>query len=248
MAERLFGRNAVRECLRARRRHIHRLLLAQGIKQTPAVQESIRLAEKLHVPIETIPRQKLNKLGSGNQGIALEVGRFPTFDLSDLILYAQKQPDPPFLLALDHIEDPHNVGALLRTAEAVGVHGIIIPNRRAAGITPAVVNTSAGAAEHHRVAIVPNLAQTLNTLKRENMWVVGVEKSARAQPYHQTDLTMPLVLVLGNEGKGLSHRIEQIFDLLISLPMRGKIESLNASVAGALALYEVWRSRKFLSA
>ena len=187
MAERLFGRNAVRECLRARRRHIHKLLLAQGIKQTPAVQEAVRLAEKLHVPIETVPRQKLNKLGSGNQGIALEVGRFPTFDLGALISYAQKQPEPPFLLALDHIEDPHNVGALLRTAEAVGVHGIIIPNRRAAGITPTVVNTSAGAAEHHRVAIVPNLAQALNTLKRENMWVVGVEKSGAAIPPNRPD-------------------------------------------------------------
>jgi len=245
MAEYIYGRNAVRECLRARRRHIHKLMLAQGIKPGPTVEEIIHTAQKYNIPVETVPRQRLKKLGSGNQGIALETGRFPTFDLSDLILHAQAQPEPPFLLALDHIEDPHNVGALLRTAEAVGAHGIIIPNRRAAGITPTVVNTSAGAAEHHRVAIVPNLAQALNTLKREDMWVVGVEKSARAQLYHQTDLTMPLVLVLGNEGKGLSHRIKQVCDLLISIPMRGNIESLNASVAGGLALYEVWRNRQF---
>lgn len=245
MSDLIYGRNAVRECLRARRRHIHRLLLAHGVKSTPVVQEVTRTARKLNIPIQPVPREKLNKLAAGNQGMALDVGKFPTFDIQDLLRHAEKLEEPPFLLALDHIEDPHNVGALLRTADAVGVHGIIIPNRRAAGITPTVVNTSAGAAEHHRVAIVPNLAQTLINLKKENVWVVGVEKTEASQPYHQTDLSMPLVLVLGNEGKGLSQRVAGICDLLISLPMRGKIESLNASVAGALAMYEVWRSRQF---
>ncbi len=245
MSEIIYGRNAVRECLRARRRHIHRLILAQGIKSTPVVQEITRHARKLKIPIDTAPRQQLNKFAAGNQGMALEVGTFPTFDVPDILRHAQKLGEIPFLLALDHIEDPHNVGALLRTADAVGVHGIIIPNRRAASITPTVVNTSAGAAEHHRVAVVANLAQALINLKKENLWVVGVEKAEAAQPYHKTDLSMPLVLVLGNEGKGLSRRIATVCDLLIAFPMRGKIESLNASVAGGLAMYEVWRSRQF---
>ncbi len=245
MSELLYGRNAVRECLRARRRHIHRLILAQGVKNSPAVQEAIEQAQALHTPIERVPRRQLNQLATGNQGVVLEVGRPPTFALPDLLHFAQKQPEPPFLLALDHIEDPHNVGALLRTAEAVGVHGIIIPNRRAVGITPTVVNTSAGATEYQRIAIVPNLAQALLTLKKSNLWVVGVEKAPTARPFHQVDLNIPIALVLGNEGKGLSQRISQLCDLLIELPMRGRIESLNASVAGALAMYEVWRARQF---
>ncbi len=247
MSEILYGRNAVRESLRAKRRHIHRLILAKGIKPSPTVQEIMQLARGLKIPIEQIPRPKLDKLARGHQGVALETGQFPTFDLVDLLNYAEKQSEPPFLLALDHIEDPHNVGALLRTAEAVGVHGIIIPNRRASGITPTVVNTSAGATEHHRISIVPNLAQSLLSLKKNNLWVIGVEKSKKSQAYHKTDLNMPIVLVLGNEGKGLSRHVSQLCDLLIQFPMRGNIESLNASVAGGLAMYEVWRTRQFLT-
>lgn len=247
MAELLYGKNAVRECLRARRRHIHKLILAQNIKVGPVVQEITTLAHRLKIPVVQIPRSKLAQLPRGHQGVALEVGQYPTFSLTDLINYARKQSVPPFFLALDHIEDPHNVGALLRTAEAVGVHGIIIPGRRAAHITPAVVNTSAGAGEYHRVAIVPNLAQALNALKKENVWIVGVEKTPASQPYHQTDLNIPLTLVLGNEGKGVSTLIRKTCDILMEIPMGGRIESLNASVAGGLALYEVWRRRQFQS-
>jgi len=245
MAEILYGKNAVRECLRARRRHIHTLILAKNIKIGPVIQEITTLAHQLRIPVEQVPRSKLDKLPRGHQGVALEVGQYPTFSLADIILYAHKQAVPPFLLALDHIEDPHNVGALLRTAEAVGVHGIIIPGRRAAHITPTVVNTSAGASEHHRVAIVPNLAQALNALKKENIWIFGVEKADSAQPYQRTDLSIPLTLVLGNEGKGMSPLIRKTCDVLMEIPMAGRVESLNASVAGGLALYEVWRKRQF---
>lgn len=245
MTELLYGRNAVRECLRARRRHIHKLILAEGSKSSPIVNEVISLAQGLRVPVQEVSRQKLADLPPGNQGMALEVGRFPTLELADLLAYLKKQTEPAFVLALDHIEDPHNVGAILRTAEAVGVHGVIIPNRRAAGITPAVVNTSAGASEHLRVAIVPNLAQALNTLKKENIWIAGVEKTPSARPYHQADLAMPLALVLGSEGSGMSQLVAKTCDLQLVIPMRGKVESLNASVAGALALYEAWRARQF---
>ncbi len=243
--EYLYGKNAVRECLRAQRRHIHRLYLAKGMKPTPLVQEVIQRARKLKIPTQEVPRKKLDSWGASHQGMTLETGRFPTVDIGDILKHATKQNEAPFILALDHLEDPHNVGALLRTAEIVGVHGVILPGRRSAGITPTVVNTSAGASEHLRVAIVSNLAQTLNTLKKEGLWVAGVEKDPAAQPYHQVDLNMPLVLTLGSEGRGVTRLIRQTCDLLLQFPMRGHIESLNASVAGGLALYEAWRARQF---
>jgi 23S rRNA (guanosine2251-2'-O)-methyltransferase len=245
--ELLYGRNAVRECLRARRRHIHKLLLAKGIKPNSLIEEIINLAQSLQIPIQEVSRQKLDGLFSSHQGIALEVGKLPTFDLTDLLKYTRKLSEPAFILALDHIEDPHNLGALLRTAEAVGIHGIIIPSRRAVGITPAVVNASAGASEYHRITIVANLVQTLQKLKKEDIWIVGVEKTSSAQPYHQVDLNMPLALVLGSEGRGMSRLVSQTCDFLMSIPMRGRVESLNASVAGAIALYEAWRARQFLT-
>ncbi|MFQ5575747.1 MAG: 23S rRNA (guanosine(2251)-2'-O)-methyltransferase RlmB [Anaerolineae bacterium] len=245
MTELIYGRNAVRECLRARRRHIHRLLLAQGIKPGPIVSDITARAQRLNLPIQHVPRHTLNTRAAGHQGVALETGRLPTLHLTDILSHSQKQGESAFILALDHLEDPHNVGALLRTAEAVGVHGVIIPARRAAQITPAVVNTSAGASEHLPIAVVPNMAQTLNALKTNNIWVIGVEKTAAAQPYHTADLNRALTLVLGNEGKGLSRLVRQICDALIALPMRGQLNSLNASVAGALALYEAWRARQF---
>lgn len=246
MTEYLYGRNAVCECLRARRRHIHTLILAKGLKPSPIIQEVTQTATKLKIPIQEVPRKKLDTYGHHHQGMVLQVGQLPTFDLTEILTYAQKQVDPPFLLVLDHLKDPQNVGAILRTAEAVGVHGVIIPDRRAASITPTVVNASAGATEHLRITIVKNLANTLRLLKKENIWIAGVEKTPKAQPYHQATLDMPLTLVLGSEGKGLSHLVSQICDFILALPMRGQIESLNASVASGLLLYEVWRSRQFL--
>ncbi|RME51084.1 MAG: 23S rRNA (guanosine(2251)-2'-O)-methyltransferase RlmB [Caldilineae bacterium] len=245
MRQHLYGRHAVRECLRARRRHIHRLLIARGVKPSPVVDEIRQRAQALGIPITEVPRAKLDAVAGAHQGVVLEVGRLPTLHPADLLAVARRRDEMPFLLALDHIEDPHNVGAILRTAEAVGVHGALLPDRRAAGITPAVVSASAGAAEHLPVAVVPNLAAALQTLQKEDLWVVGVEKSPAAQPYHQTDLNLPLALVVGSEGRGLSRRVRQVCDFLIALPMRGQVESLNASVAGALALYEAWRARQF---
>ena len=245
MRQHLYGRHAVRESLRARRRHIHRLLIARGVKPSPVMDEIRQRAQALHIPITEVPRAKLDAVASAHQGVVLEAGRLPTLHPADLLAVARRRDEMPFLLALDHIEDPHNVGALLRTAEVVGVHGILLPDRRAAGITPAVVSASAGAAEHLPIAIVPNLASALQTLQKADIWVVGVEKTPAAQPYHQTDLNLPLALVVGSEGRGLSRRIRRLCDFLIAFPMRGQIESLNASVAGALALYEAWRARQF---
>jgi 23S rRNA (guanosine2251-2'-O)-methyltransferase len=245
MSEIIYGRNAAREALRARRRHIHRLLMADNLQQSAVLDEILALARQLRIPINAVPRRELDKLTKDHQGIILETGRYPTVNVEDILTRAAKLNEPPFIVALDHLEDPHNLGAMLRTAEAVGVHGVIIPKQRAVPITSTVVNVSAGAAEYMWIAEVPNLVQELRNLKERNVWIVGVEKVAQAQPYYQANLTGSIALAIGSEGKGLSRLLRETCDFLIQLPMRGQIESLNASVACALIFYEVWRARGF---
>jgi 23S rRNA (guanosine2251-2'-O)-methyltransferase len=245
MSELLYGRNAVRECLRARRRHVHRLLLADNVKPSPIISEIAALSGQQKAPVVRVSRRELDNLADGHQGVALEVGQFLTVDVPDILRHAEKLGEPPFLLMLDHLEDPQNLGAILRTAEIVGIHGAIIPKQRAVKITPAVVNASAGAAEHVLVAEVPNLVQTLQTLKAQNIWVAGLEGAPESTAHHQANLTGGLVIVVGSEGKGLSRLVKETCDFLIKLPMRGKIESLNASVATAVVLYHAWQSRNF---
>lgn len=244
MSEVLYGRNAVRECLRARRRQLHRLYLAKNLNPHPLLQEIAQQTTRLRIPVFEVQRNQLDKYGTGHQGVALEVGPHPGNSVDELLAQADQKCEMPFLLALDHLEDPQNVGALLRTAEAVGVQGVIIPERRAVGITPAVVKASAGASEHLPVAIVTNLVQTLKTLKQKGVWVIGAEKTTSAQPYHTIDLNMPLVLVLGSEGKGLARLVAETCDLLLAIPMQGHVNSLNVSVAGGLLLFEAWRARQ----
>ncbi|MCB0165211.1 MAG: 23S rRNA (guanosine(2251)-2'-O)-methyltransferase RlmB [Anaerolineae bacterium] len=241
----LYGRNAARECLRARRRHVHELLVADNLQSSSMVDELVALAAQNRIPVKRVARKALDQLAQGHQGIVLKTGRYPTVEVEDMLHRAVKQNEPPFLIVLDHIEDPHNLGAILRTAEAVGVHGVILPKQRAAGVTPTVVNVSAGAVEHMWVAEVPNLAQMLKVLKQDNVWIAGVELDPTAQLFHKANLFGPLALVVGSEGKGLSRLVRETCDFLIKLPMRGQVESLNASVACSLILYEVWRARSF---
>jgi 23S rRNA (guanosine2251-2'-O)-methyltransferase len=245
MREILYGRNAARECLRARRRHVHKVMLADTVEPAAIIAEIVSLAGRSKVAVQNVPRKTLDNLAKGHQGVALEVGRYPTLAVEDILARAGKLNELPFIVVLDHLEDPHNVGAILRTAEVVGVHGVIIPKQRSASVTPAVVNASAGAAEHVWLAEVPNLAQTLTKLKQANVWVVGVEDTPGALLYNQADLTGAIAIVIGSEGKGMSRLVKETCDFLIKLPMRGHIESLNASVAGGLILYEVWRARGF---
>ena len=245
MSEFLYGRNAARECLRARRRHIHRVLIAQTIQKTALVKEVVTLAQNIKIPIQSVAKRELDRVAKGHQGIVLEVGRYPTVDVTEILKRAKKLESPAFILTLDHIEDPHNLGAMLRTAEAVGVHGVIIPRQRAVGVTPAVVKASAGAAEHVWIADVSNLAQTLKKVKQAGPWVVGLENKPEATPFYQANLADPIIVVVGSEGKGMSRLVRETCDFLVKLPMQGHIESLNASVAAALILYEVWRARSF---
>jgi 23S rRNA (guanosine2251-2'-O)-methyltransferase len=241
----LYGRQPVRECLRARRRHIHRLILAEGVGEKGVIAEIIDLAADLKISPKYVPRPRLDNIAKVTQGVALEVAGYPYVEVPDILRRARKLGEQPFILALDHLQDPHNLGALLRTAEVVGTHGAVIPHRRAAVITPAVVSASAGGSEHQWVAQVSNLAQTLKTLKTEGLWVVGLASHPDAQPYHQVDLNLPVVLVVGAEDRGLSRLVRDTCDLLVQLPMRGQIESLNASVAGGIGLYACLAARRF---
>ena len=244
MNEVLYGRNTVREALRAGRRKIYKLILAQGMKETGIVADIARLAGKSGVAIQRVERRQLDRIGDfKHQGVAAEAAQYPYVELEEILAQADQRQETPLLLMLDCLQDPQNFGALLRTAEIVGVHGIVIPKRRAVGITPAVVNSSAGATEHILVARVTNLVRTMEELKAKGFWIVGLEDAPQALPYYQCDLIMPLVLVVGSEGRGMGRLVRKTCDILIRLPMRGKISSLNVAVAGSIALYEVWRQR-----
>jgi 23S rRNA (guanosine2251-2'-O)-methyltransferase len=245
MSEFLYGRNAARECLRARRRHVYKVLMADNLQASAIIGEILGLARQFEIPIQRAPRKTLDRQSASHQGVALEVGRYPTVTVGEILNRAEQKTELPFIVVADHIEDPHNLGAILRTAEIVGVHGVIIPKQRAVGITPAVVNASAGAAEHILVAEVPNLVQALKQLKQQDIWVAGVENDASAGLYTQANLGGAIAIVMGSESKGMSRLVKETCDFLVKLPMRGQVESLNASVAGGVVLYEVWRARGF---
>jgi 23S rRNA (guanosine2251-2'-O)-methyltransferase len=246
MADLIYGRNAVREALRARRRTFQQLLISAGAQEAGTLGEVIKLAEKADVAIERIDRHDLDRRlrEVNHQGVALECGEYPYVELEDCLALAEERSESVLLLLLDHLQDPQNVGTLLRTAETIGVHGVVLPGRRAAEVTPAVVNASAGATEHLRIVVVTNLAQAIQSVQKAGVWVVGVEDDARAQAFDQVDLNMPLALVIGAEGPGLARLTRERCDFMVRLPMRGQIASLNAAVAGSIVLYHAWRARQ----
>jgi 23S rRNA (guanosine2251-2'-O)-methyltransferase len=221
------------------------LVLAEGVKETGVVGEILELAAGLKIPLKRVPRSQLDRIVESHQGVALEVSGYPYVEVEAILRQARKLGEPSFVLALDHLQDPHNLGALLRTAEAAGVHGAVIPGRRAVGVTPAVASASAGASEHLRVTQVTNLVRALESLKADGLWVVGLESRPGALPYHQVDLNLPLALVVGAEGQGLSRLVRETCDLLVRLPMYGQVGSLNASVAGGIAMYAALAARGF---
>ncbi|HMO58012.1 MAG TPA: 23S rRNA (guanosine(2251)-2'-O)-methyltransferase RlmB [Roseiflexaceae bacterium] len=246
MADLLYGRNAVREALRAKRRTMQRLLVSAGVQDAGTIGEVLKLGQAAEVPIERVDRRELDRLlrDVNHQGVALECGPYPYVEVEDCLALAEEQSEQALLLLLDHLQDPQNIGTLLRTAEVVGVHGVVIPGRRAAEITPAVVNAASGATEHLRIAIVTNLAQVIEQIQKAGVWVVGLEDDEQAQEYDEADLDMPLALVVGAEGPGLARLTRERCDFLLRLPMRGQIASLNVAVAGSIALYHAWRVRR----
>jgi 23S rRNA (guanosine2251-2'-O)-methyltransferase len=245
MLEIIYGRNAVYEALRAKRRRVESILVAEGIKEGSTAAGILALAAEQRVPVQRVPRSQLDDLGSENhQGVAAQVAAYPYVRLGDILRLARQRNEMPFLLLLDCLQDPQNLGTLLRTAEVVGVHGVVIPRHRAAEVTPAVSNASAGAVEHLLVAQVINLVRAMEELKGKGIWIVGLENMPDAQDYRAANLNMPLALVVGSEGQGLGRLVRERCDLWIKLPMRGRINSLNASVAGSIALYEAWQQRE----
>ena len=246
MKEWLYGRNAVYETLRARRRQFFRLRLAQGVEERGHLAEIIQMASGFRLPIDRVPRANLEALGKGHQGVALEASSYVYVGLLDILALAARRSEPAFILILDVLQDPQNLGTLIRTAEGVGVHGVLLPYRQTAVVTPAVVNASSGACEHLLVTQV-NLAQAIQQLKEENIWIIGLETDLEAQPLDKVRLDGPLALVIGGEGSGMRPLVRKSCDVLMRLPMRGTVESLNASVAGSVALYFAWQGRSFSS-
>lgn len=234
----LFRRNVVREALRANRRRAYRLIVERGANRAE-LDDLLREAERRGLPIVEQDKHTMNASTEGvhHQGVILEVGPYPYVDLEDVLAVGRTRGEQPFVLALDLVHDPRNVGALLRSAEAAGVHGVIIQEKRAGEITPAVVTTSAGASEHLRVARVVNLGRALKDLKKADAWVAGLALAPDAQDYTRANLAGGLVLVVGNEGAGLRRLIRETCDFIIQIPMHGHVESLNAAVAGSIVLF-----------
>jgi 23S rRNA (guanosine2251-2'-O)-methyltransferase len=243
--ETLYGRNGVCESLRAGRRKPYKLLLAEGVRETDIITQIVSLAKQAGVRTVQVRRQDLDQLGDvHHQGVALETSDYPYSSLDAIIALARSRSEAPLILLLDLLQDPQNVGSLLRTAEAAGVHGVVIQRRRAVGITPAAVHASAGAVEHLLVAQVTNLVDAIGRLKGYDVWVAGLEAARDAQLYTKADLTGALALVVGSEGEGLRRLVRERCDFLLQLPMHGQVTSLNASVAGSVVLYEVLRQRE----
>lgn len=237
------GRNPVLEALRAGR-PISKLLLSRDIERHSVIAQILYQARESGVLVEYLdPRliQKLSPTGH-SQGVLAMVAAAEYTTLDGLLARSRSLGESPLYVLLDGIEDPHNLGAVLRTADAAGVHGVVIPQRRAVGLTAAVARASAGAVEYVPVARVSNMAQAMARLGEEGVWTVGVDMSGGAD-YTQTDYRQPTALVIGAEGKGLSHLVKERCDLLVSIPMKGRIASLNASVAAALVMYEAARQR-----
>lgn len=238
----IYGRNAVTELLKSGR-SVNKIFFAEGALDGSA-QKIFALAKTAGVVVEFLRREKLDKLcdGGKHQGVAAFVAAADYSTVEEILSLAESRNEPPFVILLDELEDPQNFGAILRTAEAVGVHGVIIPKRRSVRLNATVFKTSAGAAEYVKVAPVTNVAQTLRHLREVGLTIVGADMNATVDFMH-ADLSGAIVLVVGNEGKGMRRLTRENCDLLVKIPMAGKINSLNASVAAAVLMYEIFRRR-----
>ena len=240
----IFGRRVVGEALRAGRT-VRRVYLGSKPGPESPLAEIERLARRQHVPLQVLERRALDRLAghqANHQNVVAEVLDYEYAEVDDLLAVAGARNEKPLLLALDQLQDPQNLGSLIRTAEACGVHGIILPRHRAVGVTPAVEKASAGAIAHLKVAEVPNLNRLAEDLKKQGIWVVGLDEEGDT-PLENVDATLPLCIVVGSEGKGISRLLREKCDLIVKLPMRGQVASLNAAVAGSIVLYDLFRRR-----
>jgi len=241
--ELLYSRNAIYETLRTKRRDVFRIQIAEGVQEKGRLAEILRMTTELRIPVEKVPRARLDKVHQNHQGVVAEVSGYSYSDVIEILDLANQRKESPFILMLDSLNDPQNFGTLLRTAEVVGVHGVIIPLAHTVEVTPAVVNASSGASEHLHIAR-SNLAQAIDALKEENIWIVGLDENGETiGEKTQRHLTGSVGLVVGSEGEGIRQLIRSKCDIVLKLPMRGQIESLNAAVAGSVALYLAYLAR-----
>ncbi|MBB5356513.1 23S rRNA (guanosine2251-2'-O)-methyltransferase [Anoxybacillus mongoliensis] len=237
----IIGRNPVLEALKSGR-EMNKIWIAEG-SQRGQIQSIIQLAKEMGITVQYVPKKKMDQLSEGNhQGVIAQVAAYRYYDIDDLFKKAEEQGEAPFFIILDELEDPHNLGSIMRTADAVGAHGIIIPKRRSVGLTATVAKASTGAIEYVPVVRVTNLARTVDELKERGVWIFGTDAKGN-EDYRQLDGVIPLALVIGSEGKGISRLLRDKCDVLVRLPMIGHVTSLNASVAASLLMYEVYRKR-----
>ncbi|KXG74803.1 23S rRNA (guanosine(2251)-2'-O)-methyltransferase RlmB [Thermotalea metallivorans] len=242
-SDKIEGRNPVMEALKAER-EIDKILVAKGAAEG-SIHKIVGIAKERGIPIQYVERQKLDQLSESHahQGIIAFAAAHAYVDVAHILKKAEEKGEDPFIVILDEITDPHNLGSVIRTAYAAGVHGVIIPKRRAVGLTAVVAKTSAGAIEYVPVAKVSNLAQTIDRLKERGLWIIGADMDGE-KAYYENDLTGKIALVIGSEGKGIGRLIKEKCDFIIHIPMKGEVGSLNASVAAAILMYEVMKQRK----
>lgn len=238
------GKHSILEALRSGRT-INKIWIADNAQKhltLPIIAE----AKQAKIIVQNADKRKLDQMVPGvqHQGVVAQVAAYGYVEVEDILQAARERDEQPFILILDEVEDPHNLGSILRTADCTGVHGVIIPKRRAVGLTATVSKTSAGAVEYVPVARVTNLAQTIDQLKKDGVWVMGTDVDAPEQLFESKHFNMPIAIIIGNENKGMGRLLKDKCDFLIKLPMAGRINSLNASVAAGVFMYEVVRQRK----
>lgn len=237
------GRNAVIEALRSKNTTVENILVAKG-ESTGSINVIYALAKENKITIKEVDRRKLDQMSNtgSHQGVIAVVTPYRYCEVEDILALAKQKGEDPFIIILDEIEDPHNFGSIARTAEICGAHGIIIPKRRNVGVTPTVYKSSAGAVQHIKIAKVSNINSTIDMLKENGIWIYGADMDGEAYCF-ESDLKGPCALVVGSEGKGIGKLTKQKCDVLVKIPMKGKITSLNASVAAGIIMYEISKQR-----
>ncbi len=236
----IIGRNPVLEVLSGDK-EIEKIYILKGDLQG-SIKKILGKAKDKKIIIQEVDKFKLDELAEGqvHQGVVASIGLYEYVEVEDILNYAKEKNESPLILILDEVEDPHNLGAIVRTAECAGAHGVIIPKRRSATVNGTVYKSSAGAVEHMKIAKVTNISQTLESLKEAGLWIYGADMDGK-ESYYNTDLTGPVGLVIGNEGRGISRLVKEKCDVLVKIPMYGNVNSLNASNAAAILIYEVIR-------
>ncbi|GAA0470001.1 23S rRNA (guanosine(2251)-2'-O)-methyltransferase RlmB [Alkalibacillus silvisoli] len=234
------GKNPVLETLKSGR-SVNKVFILESMK--PQVQKQVfNAAKQQGINVQKVPKQKLDSIGENHQGVAASVAAYDYSSLDDLFQIAEARQEAPFFILLDELEDPQNLGSIMRTADAVGAHGIIIPKRRSVQLTQTVAKASTGAIEYIPVVRITNMNQTIEELKERGVWVVGTDAKGE-QDYRRSAYDMPLALVIGSEGRGISRLVAKNCDWLVHMPMKGEVTSLNASVSAGILMYEIYRKR-----